>query len=91
MKSIFVLLQAAQQSSQSNEYGLIGLLIDVVIIGGIISLIIRFIRKRKNKNAKKSTAHNNSSDQLFKLKELLDQGIITQQEFDEKKKQIMNF
>ena len=87
MKAIFVLLQAAQQSSQSHEYGLIGLLIDVVIIGGLISLIIRFIKKRK----KKSKAHNNSSDQLFKLKELLDQGIITQQEFDEKKKQIMKF
>ena len=48
---------------------------------------------KENKPAVESnntTASNNSYDELIKLKELLDLGVITQEEFDAKKKQLLN-
>lgn len=37
-----------------------------------------------------ANAQNSNLDQLAKLKELLDQGVITQEEFDAKKKQLLD-
>mgnify|MGYP003290453394 CR=1 FL=1 len=54
------------------------------------------IERQNNRNSLSSSAPisaptktTSSSDDLIKLKELLDQGIITQEEFDAKKKQIL--
>ena len=79
------------------------ILIIVVVIGFPI-LIVKAIRKGskegKEFRAKVSSqnqqlktmvhnANNDSSEQLRKLKGLLDDGVITQDEFDSKKKQIL--
>lgn len=54
--------------------------------------IIDYVQKRiaESKNNKNNVATAFSpADELFKFKQLLDAGIITQQEFDEKKKQLL--
>lgn len=43
----------------------------------------------ENKVADASSKHIDNYDELIKLKELLDDGIITQEEFDTKKKEIL--
>lgn len=47
---------------------------------------IRFVKEQKDNQSK---ADNSGLDDLKKLKELLDDGIITQEEFNAKKKQIL--
>ena len=45
-------------------------------------------RQREKVNANTQSASN--ADELKKFKDLLDSGVITQTEFDEKKKQLLN-
>jgi predicted Zn-dependent peptidase len=47
------------------------------------------ILKRINKETATTTVTPSSADELRKFKELLDSGIITQEEFDTKKKQLL--
>jgi len=57
-------------------------------------LIVAFIRKQieETKNAPNGNVINQSSpaEELKKFKELLDMGVISQEEFDSKKKQLLN-
>jgi hypothetical protein len=61
------------------------------IIGGVLGLIIYIIADSVGNNSKKK---NNStlstSDELLKLNELKEKGIITSQEFDKQKQKILN-
>ena len=52
---------------------------------------IEFIKNkiREGKNPKVATSAPSAADELKKFKDLLDSGIITQEEFDEKKKQLL--
>ena len=70
-----------------------------LLVIGIIETILYFVKKRKNPTetesadveAEPATAPQNVNvDELKKYKELLDQGIITQEEFDTKKKQLLD-
>lgn len=45
------------------------------------------IQKRDERYAEKENSHN--VDQLLKYKKLLDEGVITQEEFDQKKKELL--
>lgn len=55
-------------------------------IGKILS---EKINERQDSTIASATSQNNSMDDIAKLKALLDQGIVTQEEFDAKKKQIL--
>ena len=87
-----VLLQAhIEQQSSNPSMIIIGIFRSVLFIA-VLVLIIRFIIKlfKRNKKKSKSNNMNNVADQLLKLKNLLDQGVITQQEYDDKKTQLLN-
>jgi septation ring formation regulator EzrA len=70
----------------------------VLLVIGVIETVVYFVKKRKNASVTESasvevevatTPQKENIDELKKYKELLDQGIITQEEFDAKKKQIL--
>ena len=48
------------------------------------------ISKLESKNAPVVVNNLSAADEIKKYKELLDLGIITQEEFDQKKKQLLN-
>jgi predicted Zn-dependent peptidase len=52
-------------------------------------VISKSIRQHKKAPVQVSIQQTSSADELKKYKDLLDQGIITQEEFDAKKKQIL--
>ena len=58
-------------------------------IGNILSKKINSKQEPTTVAASETTATNNSMDDLVKLKSLLDSGIITKEEFDAKKKQLL--
>lgn len=57
---------------------------------GICDFIERRIREEKDARRAPAPAAPSAMDELRKLKELLDMGAITQDEFDQKKKQLLN-
>ena len=70
----------------------------VLLVIGVIETVVYFVKKRKNASVTESasvevevatTPQKENIDELKKYKELLDQGIITQEEFDAKKKQLL--
>ncbi len=64
-----------------------------VAIGLIVGILIGLFTKKLLSTIKESKNTPDSSDatsQIIKYKELLDSGAITQEEFDEKKKQLLN-
>lgn len=63
-----------------------------VVLGLIIGILIGCFVKRLLSAIKenKSSQHYSNADEINKLKNLLDSGAITQEEFDEKKKQLLN-
>ncbi len=95
MKLLFVLLQIAYREQQSPS--ILSATIKTVILLGLLALIIYLIvrgvkhvikpRKKEEKSTPKKT---NITEQLKNIKELYDQGILTQDEFDEQKKKILN-
>lgn len=94
MNTLNVLLQATQVELSTVDIilGIFRIIIFIVILIGVPVLIIRFIIKRL-KTKKKSGSTQNQSDiteQLIKLKNLLDCGAITQKEFDDKKNKLLN-
>lgn len=94
MNTLNVLLQATQVELSTVDIilGFFRIIIFIVILIGVPVLIIRFIIKRL-KTKKKSGFTQNQSDnteQLIKLKNLLDCGAITQKEFDDKKNKLLN-
>ena len=66
----------------------------LVIWGACLGLGLFFFDKSKgitfSQSASKTSPSSNDVDGLIKLKDLLDRGIITQQEFDRKKKEIID-
>lgn len=77
---------AVATSSGLTKFALIG---NYEEIGNVLS---RMINERQDNTAKiesDSQTTNHGMDDLVKLKNLLDQGIITQEEFDAKKKQLL--
>ena len=60
-----------------------------VEIGNVLSTMINARQDNTMKNESKSESSTSNMDDLVKLKTLLDQGIITQEEFDAKKKQLL--
>ena len=58
-------------------------------IGNVLSQKINERQERTTNEQKPSASSNSSMDDLVKLKGLLDAGIITQEEFDAKKKQLL--
>lgn len=94
MNTLNVLLQATQVELSTVDIilGIFRIIIFIVILIGVPVLIIRFIIKRL-KTKKKSVSTQNQSDiteQLIKLKNLIDCGAITQKEFDDKKNKLLN-
>ena len=55
----------------------------------IANVLSQLINQRQNETVNESKTSNNNLDELVKLKSLLDQGIITQEEFDAKKKELL--
>jgi len=60
----------------------------IILCVGITLLIVRYIKKSQTTETVTVNKIGNA-DELLKYKELLDAGIITQQEFDEKKRQLL--
>ena len=48
-------------------------------------------RQQNTETSARQTSENTAMDDIIKLKSLLDSGIITQEEFDAKKSEILNF
>ena len=71
--------------------------ISAFFVGAIISFVISLvigILKLLTGTAPKEDKQNNAistADELLKFKKLLDEGVITQEEFYQKKKQLLNF
>ena len=77
---------AVATSSGITKFALIG---NYAEIGNVLSKKINE-RQESTTNEPKSTApQSNSMDDIIKLKSMLDSGIITQEEFDAKKKQLL--
>ena len=76
---------AVATASGITKFSLIG---NYKEIGNVLSKKINE-RQQNTKIATKQTAENAAMDDLLKLKSLLDSGIITQEEFDAKKKQLL--
>lgn len=55
----------------------------------IYSEIGKLLVERQNTKKETPAETNNAADELKKFKELLDSGVITQEEFDQKKKQLL--
>lgn len=67
------------------------------LIGGILMCVLRGERKEKSLEESKKRHVNSGTfsgqsvaDELKKFKELYDSGVISQQEFEEKKRQLLN-
>ena len=71
-----------EQSSFFNQEKLI------LIIASVEKLIIEK-KTELSKNNSEKTSFTTNADEIKKFKDLLDSGIITQEEFDEKKKQLL--
>lgn len=55
----------------------------------IVAIIHVMIIEDKNGNAKKTILVQSTADELIKYKELLDQGVLTPEEFQTKKEQLL--
>jgi hypothetical protein len=69
-----------------TKFALIG---NYAEIGNVLSKMINDRQDNTIKTGIKTEVSNSNMDDLVKLKTLLDQGIITQEEFDAKKKQLL--
>lgn len=68
-------------------------IVPVAVVMGIV-IIISFIKRSKSFNPETKVtvevSNKSEADELKKFKELLDSGVITQEEFDAKKKELLN-
>ena len=55
----------------------------------IFSILYKAFNEYKEKGETSDSASNSSADEIAKFKKLLDDGTITQEEFDAKKKQLL--
>ena len=77
---------AVATSSGLTKFALIG---NYAEIGNVLAKMINERQENTAKTESKSNTDSSNMDDLLKLKNLLDQGIITQEEFDAKKKQLL--
>ena len=79
---IFKRVSIATSSGSISFYG-------VTNQNEVFSTISELLMKRQEETKTTFKAPESSTDELKKLKDLLDSGIITQEEFDAKKKQLL--
>lgn len=79
----FLSVVAIATSSGITKFSLIGNYKE------ICAVLAQKINQRQENTVQTTTTQNNSMDDIVKLKSLLDAGIITQEEFDTKKKQLL--
>ena len=77
---------AVSTSSGLTKFALIG---NYVEIGNVLSAMINERQENTVKVENNINASNSNMEDIVKLKNLLDMGIITQEEFDAKKKQLL--
>ena len=77
---------AIATSSGVTKFALIG---NYAEIGNVLSKKINERQENTTTESKTTAPQNNSMDDIIKLKSMLDSGIITQEEFDAKKKQLL--
>lgn len=58
--------------------------------GAIAGVIIVYVINKPNKQPTQQIIKDSKEDRLIKLKSLLDQNVLTQEEFDEQKKRILS-
>ena len=78
---------AVATSSGLTKFSLIS---NYAEIGNVLSKMINDRQDNTTNTEIKAETPNSDIDALIKLKSLLDQGIITQEEFDAKKKQLLD-
>ena len=79
---MFQRVSIATSSGAINFYG-------VINRDDVFKAISELLMKRQEETKVTSNTNGSSVDELKKLKDLLDAGIITQEEFDAKKKQLL--
>ena len=77
---------AVATSSGITKFALIG---NYAEIGNVLSKKINERQENTSNESKTTASQGNSMDDIIKLKSMLDSGIITQEEFDAKKKQLL--
>ena len=77
---------AVATSSGITKFALIG---NYAEIGNVLSKKINKRQENTSNESKATASQGNSMDDIIKLKSMLDSGIITQEEFDAKKKQLL--
>ena len=82
----FMSTVAVATSSGITKFPLIK---NYVEIGEVLAKKINERQVNTQAEAKPTASANNNLDDLLKLKSLLDSGVITQEEFDAKKKQLL--
>ena len=71
-------------------YSIHGYMLLVGIIAAILSIVLeKDSEKKVKKNKEKENGDSANIESLMRLKELLDSGVITQEEFDEKKEKLL--
>ena len=90
MVSVYVTRKFMSTIAVATASGMIkfGLIKNYIEIGDVLSKKINE-RQKNSENAKASDSKGNNMDDLLKLKSLLDAGVITQEEFEAKKKQLL--
>ena len=85
------LLKGVTVSTSSGKIAFVGLSNAFEIYKSISNLLIerQIKQETNNTNTIKHEIPQNNADELKKYKELLDSGVITQEEFDAKKKQLL--
>ena len=77
---------AVATSSGITKFALIG---NYAEIGNVLSKKINERQESTTNEPKPTAPQSNSMDDIIKLKTMLDSGVITQEEFDAKKKQLL--
>lgn len=62
----------------------------IAVIVAIICIVIAAKKKKSQTKTQEPTSTTERVEQLTQLKDLLDSGAITQEEFDQKKKELIN-
>lgn len=72
-----------------SNYKIVIIVGAVILVVGLIILISGIISSTKQTNIENRQIASSTNDKLLELKSLLDSGLITQDEYDEKKKSIL--
>ena len=70
--------------------GIVTTILGLAIIAAIVCIVLAANKRKNLPKAHESASTTERVEQLTQLKELLDSGAITQEEFDQKKKEFLN-